>query len=288
MKIFNSIVWGIFVVLFAVSSAFGQHKDQLAGNAALRYWAAFSQVQDAGITNQEAKELNAVLDGTAPYDDAKYSDLLEKNALAIKIMARGTEISNCDWGLDYGLGDDMPVVYVREALALGRLNVLYAFHLFKNGKKDEAVQALVSGLRFSGDVARGGPLFATLNAKDLLMLHFQAIGDALRTEQLSGLQKQRLKEAVFKVGPRGVDWKSAMKIEMQLLNKPPWQESVPLQQVTQAYLATMADPSQLEHLQQVLTGIPEPLRDVIPLPQRVVEQIQELDDKIARTRSLFS
>jgi hypothetical protein len=287
MKIFNSIVWGVFVVLFAVNSAFGQRKDQLADNAALRYWAAFSQVQDAGITNQEAKELNAILDGTAPYDDAKYSGLLEKNALAIKIIARGTEIPNCDWGLDYGLGDDTPVEYVREALALGRLNVLYALHLFKNGKKDEGVQTLVAGLRFSRDLANGGSLFPTINAKDLLTLHLRAIADMLRVEQLSTMQRQQLQQAVMKLGSHGVDWRAAIQVEMQLLNKPPWQKSVPLEQVTSAYLATVADPSQLEHLQQVLAGIPEPLRDVIPNPQAVVQQKQELDDQIQQTRTLL-
>jgi hypothetical protein len=32
----------------------------------------------AAITDQQARELNAILDGTAPYDDLKYKDLLEK------------------------------------------------------------------------------------------------------------------------------------------------------------------------------------------------------------------
>ncbi len=70
----------MLVVLFVVVASAAQKNSQLGANAALRYWAAFTQVQDAGITSQEVKELNAILDGTAPYDDASYSDLLEKNA----------------------------------------------------------------------------------------------------------------------------------------------------------------------------------------------------------------
>jgi len=85
----------------------------------LRYWSAFSEVQDSGITDQQAKELNAILDGTAPYDDSKYKDLLEKNALALEIMARAISLPNCDWGLDYGLGHERAVDYARKALVLG-------------------------------------------------------------------------------------------------------------------------------------------------------------------------
>src|SRR5205085_11838040 len=121
------------IPLLSAICALAQPGRPLGENAALRYWSAFSAIQDAGITDPEAKELNAILDGTAPYDDSKYKDLLEKNTLSLEIMARGTTISNCDWGTDYSFGDDIPVDYVRKALVLGRLNVLYAFHLFKAG-----------------------------------------------------------------------------------------------------------------------------------------------------------
>jgi hypothetical protein len=290
MKTFNRIFCAMLVVLFVVASSSARRSSQVGANAALHYWAAFSQVQDAGITSQEAKELNAVLDGTTPYDDARYNGLLQKNALAIKIMARGTEIPQCDWGLDYGLGDDTPVEYVRKALTLGRLNVLYALHLFKTGNKDEAVHALVAGLRFSRDVANGGSLFPALNAKDLITLHLRATAEALQQEQLSVGQRQRLQDAVLKLGPHGVDWRSAINVEMQLLNKPPWQVSTSLKEVTQAYLAAAVDPARLERLEQLeqlLASLPEPLRDVIPNPQEVVQQKQELDEKIQQTRSLL-
>ena len=68
-------------------------------------------------------------------------------------MARGTALPKCDWGLDY-IGEDTPVDYARSALALGRLNVLYAFHLLIAGDKDGAVSAIKAGLRFSQDVCQ--------------------------------------------------------------------------------------------------------------------------------------
>ena len=68
----------ILVSLLSAPSAFAEKNVSLADNAALRYWSAFSAMQDSAITDEQARELNAILDGTAPYDDSKYKDLLRK------------------------------------------------------------------------------------------------------------------------------------------------------------------------------------------------------------------
>ncbi|MGE5109913.1 MAG: hypothetical protein ACM3JB_03575 [Acidobacteriaceae bacterium] len=279
----------LLAYMASLSSVFAaaQKTGSPSENAALRYWSAFSQMQDVGITAQQAKELNAILDGTAPYDDSKYRPLLDKNALALEIMARGTSMPYCEWGLDYGLGGDLPVEYARKALALGRLNVLYGLHLFKMGDKDGAVRALTAGVRFSRDVANGGSLFATLLAKDLLMSHLRAIAGVVKMEQLSTAQRARLQRSVASLGAHGVDWQAAMTREMALLNKPPSQASIPLRNVTQAYLAALGDPSQLTKLQQLIAALPMPLRDVIPGPEQVVSQKQELDDRIVQANSVL-
>src|SRR5439155_11960700 len=108
----------LLIVLCAVAppgSLFAQQNAQLGVNAALRYWSAFAEMQDSAVTDQQAKELNAILDGTAPYSDLKYRELAEKNRPAFETMARGTAIPNCDWGIDYALGPDAPVEYARKA-----------------------------------------------------------------------------------------------------------------------------------------------------------------------------
>ena len=88
MKNITAIPSIIFVFLLSAVSTLAEKNVSLADNAALRYWSAFSAVQDSAITDEQARELNAILDGTAPYDDTKYKDLLEKNKLALEIMAR--------------------------------------------------------------------------------------------------------------------------------------------------------------------------------------------------------
>ncbi|MGA9897488.1 MAG: hypothetical protein WBQ09_05250 [Terriglobales bacterium] len=289
MKILNTILSMILIALLSAGSALAQRNTSLTENAALRYWSAFSEVQDSGITDQQAKELNAILDGTAPYDDSKYKDLLEKNRLALEIMARATSLPNCDWGLDYGLGHDVPVDYARKALVLGRLNVLYAFHLLKTGNKDGAVRALAAGLRFSHDVGNGGSLFATLIAKDLLTSHLRAVAGALRLEQLSAGQRSQLQTAVARVG-EGLDWSMAAKRDFEALRGDyagNSQTSAALTRVISSYVAALNDESKLPALDQAVQGAPQELANVIPNAKRVLEQKQDLNNTLLQTRALL-
>jgi hypothetical protein len=288
MKNFSTVASIILVVLVSTGSSFAQRKVSVAKNAALRYWSAFSELQDSAITDQQAKELNAILDGTAPYDDSKYKDLLQKNTLALEIMARATSLPSCDWGLDYGLGHDVPVDYARKALVLGRLNVLYAFHLLRTGNKDGAVRALVAGLRFSHDVGNGGSLFATLIAKDLLVNHLRAVTGALHLEQLSANQRSQLQGAVSRVG-EGLDWPVAAKRDLEALRGDyagNSQMSAALTRIISSYVAVLNDESKLPMLSEAIDSAPQELAKVIPNVKRVLEQKQDLDNKLVQTLAL--
>jgi hypothetical protein len=285
MNPLRPIALAVFLAVLTATPAWAQQKTNLGDNAALRYWAAFAQMQDSTITGDEAKKLNLILDGTAPYDDLEYKDLVEKNKPALEIMALATALPNCDWGLDYQMGPDTPVEYVRKALVLGRLNVLYSYHLLIAGDKDKTVSVLAAGLRFSHDVANGGTLFATLIARDLLANHFRAIAFALHAGSLSPAQRLVLQRSLARLGPDPLDWQSAMKREMEVLNRPPWQASVPLERVTQAYVGALNDPSTLPKLEQVIATVPQPLRDVIPNPKHVLEEKKDWTEKLQEMRS---
>jgi hypothetical protein len=289
MKCINMIGRTTVAVLLAVGAAMSQPTVSLADNAALRYWSAFSQLQDAAITDQEAKELDSVLDRMAPYDVSKYNDLIQKNTLALEIMARGTSLPNCDWGLDYGLGEDVPVDYARKALMLGRLNILYAMHLYHSGNRDGAIGALAAGLRFSHDVANGGSLFPTLVAKDLLVIHLMAVSDALRMGQLSTAQRSRLQNAVAALGD-GLKWPDAAKRDLEALRthysgEP--RDSAALSRIASSYAAFLKNESNLATLMDAINHAPPELAPLIPNPKRVEEQKQELSEKLQQTRTLL-
>ena len=288
MKHITAISSLILVVLLPGVCISAQRNMALADNAALRYWSAFSAVQDSAITDEQARELNAILDGTAPYDDTKYKDLLEKNTLALEIMARATSLANCDWGLDYG-AEDVPVEYARKALVLGRLNVLYAFHLFIAGNKDGGVRTFAAGLRFSHDVGNGGSLFATLIAKDLLVNHLRAVADVLHLEQLSAAQRAQLQEAVRRLG-EGLDWRTAAQLDLEGLRSHYAGDAVTstaLTRIISSYVAVLEDQSKLPTLDAAIRSAPQQLANLIPNAKRVLEQKQDLNNRLLQTRSLL-
>jgi hypothetical protein len=278
----------VLAVLLLASSTCAKKNPSLADNAALRYWSAFSAVQDSAITDQQAKDLNAILDGTAPYDDLKFKDLLAKNRLALDIMTRATSLPSCDWGLDYG-AEEVPVEYARKALVLGRLNVLYTFHLLISGDKDGAVRTLVAGLRFSHDVGNGGSLFATLVAKALLENHLRAVAGAIHLEQLSSSQKDRLRQAVTQLG-EGLDWAAAAKLDLESLRghyAADEASSAALTRITSSYIAALDDPSKLPGLNAAIHSAPQQLANLIPSAARVLEQKKDLSNRLLQTRALL-
>jgi len=287
MNTFRVIPSVVLIFAFAAGAASAQQRVRLGDNAALRYWSAFAQMQDSAITEDQAKELNLILEGTAPYDDLKYRDLVEKNRPALETMVRGTSLPNCDWGLDYQLGSETPVDFVRKALTLGRLNVLYTLHLLQTGDKNGAVRVLAGGLRFSHDVANGGTLFASVIATRLLEDHLRVIAFALHMGGLSTAQKSVLRAAVTQLGPEGLDWQSNVKRELEIPHGLDPQASAALARIIPAYVDVLDRPSTLPELQQMIASAPQSLRHVIASPKQVVEAKQDLTDKLSQVRSLL-
>ena len=289
MKRIHAIGLTVLTAVLAVGSAFAEKPVPLAQNAALRYWAAFSQLQDAAISDQDAKDLNAALDTMGPLDFAKFKDLIQKNTPALETMARGTSLPNCDWGLDYSLGEETPVEYARKALMLGRLNLLYVIQQYHSGNRDGAIRSLAAGVRFAHDVGNGGSLFATLVAKDLLMLHLMAAGDGVKMGQLSPQQLSQLQNAVATLGD-GLDWPAAARRDLEALRTnyaKDQQASAALNRIIATYTAFLNDPSKLPALTEAIHNSPQELGNVIPNPKRVLEQKQELAEKIQQTRGLL-
>ena len=288
MTIRRATLFSVLALTLFTGPVLAQGSAPANRNAALRYWSAFSVMQDSAITADQAAELNAVLAGRAEYDDSKFSDVVAKNKLALEIMARGTALPECDWGLDYSFGSDEPVEYVRDALALGRLNVLYVLHLLNAGDKDAAVNALAAGLHFSREVANGGTLFATLAADTLISAHLRAIGFVTRKSELSAAQRGELQQAVARLGPDGLDWRSGIQHEFQALrthSPGDAQASEAVTRIDEAYAKAVSDPSALPALQDTIHRAPPAVAQLIPSPSRVLQTKQALSALLAQTRS---
>lgn len=255
----------------------------------MRYWAAFSQLRDSALTAAQSKELPAILDGTADYEINEFDELIQKNRLALEIMAKATLLPYCDWGLDYDLGADLPVEYAREGLSLGRLNLLHALQLMRRGDTDGAVQALVAGLRFSHDLANGGSLFPTIVAKSLLVGHLRLIVEVAEKHQLNTVQRSRLEKAV--AGPRlQLNWPSAAKIDLDLLRRQYTQgsqETAALDQIETTYVAALNNESTAPSAELVLNRAPKKLTGVVPNLRGVLKAKQDLSDAIRQANSVL-
>jgi hypothetical protein len=284
---FQTVIIFILGAAMASSSAAAQQNLKPADNAALRYWSAFAQIQDAGITQEQGREAHAILDGVAPYDDSKYKDIIEKNRPAVETMIRGTALPYCDWGVEMKMGASAPVDYARKAAFLGRLNIFYAFHLLIGGDKDGAVRALQAGMRFSHDVANGGTLFATVSAQSLIIAHLQAAAGFQKIAGLSAAQRAALEKSIEQLGPEGLDWAGAMKREMEVLPTHDAQEAAARDKIAAAYLRMISNPGTLPELQQTISSAPKEIADIIPNPKRVLDQKQALTDKLQQTRMLL-
>lgn len=267
-------------LLAASAPAQSNPPTQLGENAALRYWSAFAQMQDFAMATQPNSGL----------DDPRLKELFEKNKAALDTMYRGTTLPHCDWGIDYQLGVNTPVEYVRKAVILGKLNALYVMYLESHGDTEGAVRSLVAGLRFSHDVANGGTLFATEIAAGLLMDHLPMIPNIMHAG-ISPAQRSALQKAVMQLGPTGLDWQDAVKRELGIYqgadNGLSAQGLAALAQITPLYVGAMSDPSALPRLESMIANAPLDLRNIMPDPQRVVQSEQSLENHLAEARGLL-
>jgi hypothetical protein len=299
MKIFRSIVFAslTLAVLAAVAVRVPAQTSAKPGeNAALRYWSAFAQMQDVALTDAQVKQLNRILEGTAPFVQSTYRDLIERNRTALETMARGAALPYCDWGIDYQLGPDAPVDYVQKALQLGRLNVLYSLRL---GMSDRAaaVRALAAGVRFSHDVANGGTLFSALVAKNLLAAHLRAMAFIVHMTGLSGDERATLQNALAQIGPEGLDWRAAVERELGIFREPfataegvqklDAQAQAALARITNLYVSALGNPREVAELEKAIAAAPQPLPKLIPDPKRVVEEKQNLTGELQKIRTIL-
>jgi hypothetical protein len=286
----RAIFAALLALILSATPALAQGGPSPNDNAALRYWSAFSAMQDSAITADQAGELNAVLAGRAEYDDSHVKDIVEKNKIPLEIMIRASSLPKCNWGLDYSFGPNEPVEYVRDALALGRLNVLYVLHLLNTGDKDAGVNAIVAGLRFSREVANDGTLFATLIASELISEHLRAADFALKLSSLSASQRSQLRNAVALLGSEGVEWRVAMDREFEVAltqfhgNA---QASASIERIAAAYARALSDPSAVPALQDAISNAPPTVAQLVPNFQKVVDARQALITQIPITRSLL-
>ncbi len=283
--------------------AVAQHSSRPANNAALRYWMAFAEMNDSPISAEDAAQMDAIVNGKAPWDEQKIGPLVEQNREAIETMIRGTRLPHCEWGIEYDLGPDAPIAYLPKARALARLNGLYAKRLANSGDYDSAVRATVAGIRFAHHLAENASFLGTLTAKAALIPQLQQAQQMAASGRLSAAQLANLRFAVKALPESAFDWSNAARLEgdgmhralvtlshaadpkalyQEWFGSPPADFRVPgdtelseLQRMMVVYAKLLELPpdaaqSQLPALQKQIAGLDAVSRMAIPNPARVI------------------
>lgn len=225
-------------------------------NAALRYWMAFAQMQDFPTDKSTADLLAKTVAGDAPWDESKFGSLVDDNTEALETMQRASKLPDCDWGLEYNLGPQTPIAFVRNsALAMGRLNVLYGMRLAAKGDAQMATDTWLAGIRFSHHLAQGQSLLATLIAASALDSNYRALTQAVQTAALNAAQKRQIDSFVRAQPETGFDWGQAM-----------WYEEVPIDVMVADLKKT---PSSVGHYQELM-GEPAPQNFTVPTRAELV------------------
>jgi hypothetical protein len=103
-------------------------RSELAANAALQYWQAFSQLPV--IDESQEKVLSELL--TTPVNDPAVTKLLDGSRQSLMYLHRGAALKQCDWGLDYDDGISMLMPHLAKSRDVARLAVLDARRAFEN------------------------------------------------------------------------------------------------------------------------------------------------------------
>jgi hypothetical protein len=147
------IVCCLLMLAFS-SAARGQSPDvksDLAANAALQYWQAFSQMPSL---EKEQRELLGEW-STVSLDDPAVVKLVEQSRMAVKYLHRGAKESRCDWGLDYSDGISLMLPHLAKARDLSLLAALHGRYEFERGNKralrDDATAIMILGRHVGRD-----------------------------------------------------------------------------------------------------------------------------------------
>jgi hypothetical protein len=187
-------------------------------NAALRYWMAFAELRDAPSDKATTELLEKTAAGEAPWDETKLGPILDRNKEAILMMQRATKLPDCDWGLEYERGPNAAIDYAPRARVLARLNTLYGIRMAAKGEAQNAIDSWLAGIRFSQHLAKGGSLIFSLIGKTVLLSNFQALTNAVVTNNVPEAQRKDIASIVKELPETGFDWSAALWYEQEALD----------------------------------------------------------------------
>jgi len=202
------------IIVFCCSAGFAQQFTPPPNkNAALRYWMAFADLTDHSTDQATVKLMEDVLSGTVPWDEQKFGQIVEENSAAVLAMQRGTQLPECNWGLDYSRGAATSVGHLPKARVLARLNALYGVRQMSKGDTAGAVATWLAGLRFSQCIAKDVGLIGLLSARPAFMANLHLLIVAIQAGNVNAELQEKVRTAVHELPAEGMDWQGSIKSE---------------------------------------------------------------------------
>jgi hypothetical protein len=104
-------------------------QSDLATNAALQYWMAFSQMP----TLDSDQEKHFAAGSPVNFDDPAVQRLIASSHQSLLFLQRGAALERCDWGLEYKDGISLLLPHLSKSRDLARLASLRARQSFEQG-----------------------------------------------------------------------------------------------------------------------------------------------------------
>lgn len=133
------------------------HGD-LADNAALRYWQAFSAIPE--FTEEQNEALADWR--TIPLDDKRVAPTIAASESALAQLRSAAELDACDWGLDMSQGFALPLPHLSKSRELMRMACLRARSHLASGRSDAGLRDLRAAAKLAADTGRPPMLICQL------------------------------------------------------------------------------------------------------------------------------
>src|SRR5579871_4451826 len=202
-------------IVVAAGSALAQAKYlPESNNAALRYWAALEEMRDNPLIVEATHNmLLSVMKGETAWNEEKMGPVLDVYADSILTMQRGTKLPECNWGLDYQLGNLNINNLLMRSRGLEQLNTVWGVRQLAKGDSKAAVETWRAGIRFSQDLGRSGPVINSLVASAILMDELNTVANYAGPKKLPETERQELYAAVKAMPEDGFDWEVSWGVE---------------------------------------------------------------------------
>jgi hypothetical protein len=187
---------------------------------------AFADLQDHPADDATTRLMEQVLAGSANWDEERLGPIVDANSAAVLSMQRGSELPECNWGLEYSRGETMSIGHLPKARVLARLNALYGARQMARGDTAGAVTTGLAGLRFAQCVGKDLGLIGILSAKPAFIANVHLLTRVAQSG-LTGELQQKLTAQLRKLPAEGLDWPASIRAEA-------WADEVSLRHLARA------------------------------------------------------